>query len=73
MNYNCANIDTSNNSVKGAECTCPAEQGPSGSCKHIAAFCLALEDFVRTRDKLEVHDTCVLLSCSSGTSQENGD
>ena len=26
---------------------CPAGKGPRGSCKHIAAFCYALEEFVR--------------------------
>ena len=61
-------IDTTNSSVKGAECTCPAGQGPSGSCKHIAAFCYALEDFVRTRDKLEGNDQ---VSCTSVLQQWN--
>ena len=40
------NINTSN--VKVAECTCPAGRGPTGSCKHLAALCFAVEDFVRT-------------------------
>lgn len=61
-------IDTNNSSVKGAECTCPAGRGPSGSCKHIAAFCFALEDFVRTRDKLEGNDQ---VSCTSVLQQWN--
>ena len=61
-------IDTSNSSVKGAECTCPAGRGPSGSCKHIAAFCFALEDFVRTRDKLNSNDQ---VSCTSVLQQWN--
>lgn len=43
-------LSTDNSSVKGVECTCTAGQGPIGSCKHIAAFCFALEDFVTTRD-----------------------
>ena len=30
-----------------AEDGCPAGKGPTGSCKHIAAFCYALEEFVR--------------------------
>ena len=29
--------------------TCPAGQGPSGSCKHLAALCHALEDYVKLR------------------------
>lgn len=30
-----------------ALCGCPADKGPTGSCKHIAAFCYTLEEFVR--------------------------
>ena len=30
-------------------CTCPAGKRPRGSCKHLAALCLAIEDFVKTR------------------------
>ena len=30
-----------------AECGCPAEMGPKGSCKHIAALPYALADFSR--------------------------
>ena len=30
-----------------AEDGCPAGKGPKGSCKHIAAFCYALKEFVR--------------------------
>ena len=30
-----------------AEDGCPATRGPTGGCKHIAAFCYALEEFVR--------------------------
>ena len=30
-------------------CTCPAGKGPHGSCKHLAALCFAIEDFVKTR------------------------
>ena len=32
-----------------ASCPCPAGKGPRGSCKHIAALCYALEEFVRLR------------------------
>ena len=35
--------------VKKAECSCPAGHGPLGSCKHIAALCFYLEDFVKSR------------------------
>ena len=35
--------------VKKAECSCPAGHGPLGSCKHIAALCFCLEDFVKSR------------------------
>lgn len=48
-------------SVKGAKCTCSAAYG---SYEHIAAFCFALEDFVRTRGQniLEGVDP---ISCTS--------
>ena len=36
--------------VKKAECSCPAGNGPMGSCKHIAAVCFCLEDFVKSRN-----------------------
>ena len=32
-----------------AKYTCPAGQGPFGSCKHLAALCYALEDYVKMR------------------------
>ena len=35
--------------VKKAECSCPAGHGPLGSCKHIAALCFCLEDFVKSK------------------------
>ena len=60
--------DTASRNVKRAECTCPAGRGPNGSCKHIAAFCYALEDFVRTRDKLDDNDEA---SCTSVLQQWN--
>ena len=31
--------------IVGASCGCPAGAGPNGSCKHIAAFSFALEEF----------------------------
>ena len=42
-----------------AECTCPAGKAPFGSCKHLAAFLYALEEFSRcgyTRDLLTSTD-----------------
>jgi uncharacterized Zn finger protein len=42
-----------------AECTCPASKAPFGSCKHLAAFLYALEEFSRcgyTRDLLTSTD-----------------
>ena len=42
-----------------AEDGCPAGRGPTGSCKHIAAFCYALEEFVR------LGFTRPFLSCTS--------
>ena len=35
--------------ITHAKCDCPAGAGPLGSCKHIAAFCYALEEFSRIR------------------------
>jgi len=35
--------------VTNAQCACPAGQGPFGSCKHLAALCYALEDYVKLR------------------------
>ena len=42
-----------------AEDGCPAGKGPTGSCKHIAAFCYALEEFFR------LGFTQPFLSCTS--------
>ena len=42
-----------------AEDGCPAGRGPTGRCKHIAAFCYALEEFVR------LGFTRPFLSCTS--------
>ena len=36
-------------SVLEASCTCPAGKGSWGSCKHLAALCYCLEDFVKMR------------------------
>ena len=33
--------------IEYAQCGCAAGRGPTGSCKHIAAMCYALEDFYR--------------------------
>lgn len=64
-------INTSSSNVKVAECTCPAGQGSSGNCKHIAAFCFALEDFVRTRDKITCLEDNDQVSCTSVLQQWN--
>ncbi|KAL9961806.1 hypothetical protein ACROYT_G030828 [Oculina patagonica] len=40
-----------------ASCACPAGKGPRGSCKHIAALCYALEEFVRLKCTREF-ETC---------------
>ena len=39
-------IDNKSADVEYATCKCPAGTGPKGSCKHIAAMCYALEDFI---------------------------
>lgn len=38
-------MDKTTSEIKSAHCECPAGLGPHGSCKHIAAFCYALESF----------------------------
>ena len=45
--------------VLQAQCGCPAGRGPSGSCKHIAALCYALEEFSR------IHQVRDNLPCTS--------
>ena len=40
---------TPNMEISRGICTCPAGKGPRGSCKHLAALCFAIEDFVKTR------------------------
>ena len=42
-------LDKMTADVTNAKCSCPAGQGPSGSCKHLAALCYALEDYVKLR------------------------
>ena len=43
-------IEKSSVNVSSAKCNCPAGKGPHGSCKHLAALCFAIEDFVKTRN-----------------------
>ena len=40
-------LSSSSWEIMQAECGCPADRGPHGSCKHIAALCYALVDFSR--------------------------
>ena len=68
-------IETS--SVEEAECTCPSCCGPTGSCKHIAALCFAMEILseleillCRWRMKLRF---LVHLFCNNGIDQGNVD
>jgi len=42
-------ITKRNMNISGAVCSCPAGKGTYGSCKHFAALCFALEDFVKVR------------------------
>ena len=35
--------------IISAKCECPAGIGPRGSCKHIAAFCYSIKEFVRIK------------------------
>lgn len=41
-----------------AFCQCPAGKGPKASCKHTAALCYAIEDFVKTFVKTENAEAC---------------
>ena len=43
--------------IIGAECGCPAGQGPTGSCKHIGALSYAIADFVQFRASPD-YQTC---------------
>ncbi len=42
-------VNRINGDILSAVCGCPAGLGPTGSCKHIAALCYALEEFSRIR------------------------
>ena len=54
-------LDKMTADVTNAKCSCPAGQGPSGSCKHLAALCYALEDYVKLRAIMEAGEN----SCTS--------
>ena len=46
-------VENDGGNIMSASCGCPAGLGPTGSCKHIASMCYALEEFTRlkaTRD-----------------------
>lgn len=43
--------------VLNSHCECPAGKGPHSTCKHIAAVCLMLSEFVSS-GKLQVERTC---------------
>ncbi|CAH3106254.1 unnamed protein product, partial [Pocillopora meandrina] len=61
LNYNIKLSLCNNGEQEGkitfASCACPAGKGPCGSCKHIAALCYALEEFVRLKCTREF-ETC---------------
>ena len=48
-----------------AECGCPAGRPPHASCKHLAAFCYALEEFVRLGYNADI------VTCTEKLSQWN--
>ena len=56
-------IDKATVDVSCAQCTCPAGKGPFDSCKHIAALCFALEDFVKMREIIleQGEEACTLV------------
>ena len=55
--YNIFLILLSTGDIDYAKCNCPAGAGPSGTCKHLAALCYALEDFVRRFIKEESRES----------------
>lgn len=62
-------------SIHYAECACPAGKPPRASCKHIAAMCYALEEFVRlgyNRDKVTCTDKLASWNCPRQKSVEPG-
>ena len=64
-------IDKATVDVSSAQCTCPAGKGPFGSCKHIAALCFILEDFVKMREIiLNKEKKLVLRYFKDGINQE---
>ena len=56
-------LDRATANVCSAQCSCPAGKGPCGSCKHLAALCFALEDFVKMRSVVleKGEDACTSL------------
>ena len=64
-------VDTGKNCITGTQCTCRAGRGPTGSCKHIAAACFALEDFVRLRSRILSLEDNDQVSCTSLLQQWN--
>ena len=57
-------INIDNNKVNYAECTCPAGHSLTGSCKHLAALCFAVDDFVHTWDTIMLMENGQI-SCTS--------
>lgn len=47
----------STDDITGADCGCPADAKPNGSCKHISALCYAIEKFGKVR-KLREPESC---------------
>ena len=59
----CNNVEHESE-IRFASCACPAGKGPRGSCKHIAALCYALEEFVRLKCTREF-ETCIFLKTAN--------
>ena len=58
MTYNYrVKIEKESGDPVNTECECPSGKGPHGTCKHLAAVLLVLEEFVNT-GTLAIQKTC---------------
>lgn len=50
-------LEKSSGDPMNSHCECPSGKGPHGTCKHVAAVMLMLQEFVNTGD-IEVEKSC---------------
>ena len=58
VNYRILLVLKYDGEIDQASCGCPAGCGPKASCKHIAAMCYVLEDFVKSIMNAEDNESC---------------